>query len=65
MRTRAWSQHMPGLLRIQVVDRIKMVDNTKLTRKELEMQKSELPWSLSGTHPLDCHVTAAYSSPLT
>ena len=45
---------MPGLHRIQVVDRIKMVDNTKLmlNREELEMQKSELLWILSGTHTL-------------
>ena len=46
---------MPGLHCIQVVDRIKMVD-----RKELEMQRSELLWSLSGTHTffffrLPCH----------
>ena len=43
---------MPGLHRIQVVDRIKMVDNTMLNGKELEMQKNELFWSLSGTHTL-------------
>ena len=60
---------MPGLHRIQVVDRIKMVDNTNvLNRKKLEMQRSELFWSLSGTHTLlflDCHVIAAYSNCLT
>ena len=57
--------HMPGLHHIQVVDRIKMVDNT---RKALEMQRSELLWSLSGTHTfffLDSHVIAAYSNYLT
>ena len=28
------------------------------------MQKSELLWSLSGTHTLvDCHVTASYTNP--
>ena len=58
---------MPSLYRIKVVDHIKMVDNTN--RKELEMQKSELLWSLSGTHTLrfflDCHVIAAYNNCLT
>ena len=40
----------------------------RLNRKELEMQRSELLWSLSGTHTLfflDCHVIAAYSNCLT
>ena len=53
---------MPGLHRIQVVDRVKMVDNTKLmlNREELEMQRSELLWTLSGIHTslffrLPCH----------
>ena len=45
---------MPGLHRIQVVDRIKMVDIIPiLNGKELEMQRSELLWSLSGTHTLN------------
>ena len=54
MRTHVWSQHMPGLHPSLVVDRIKMVDNTNvnLNRKELEMQRNELLWSLSGTHTL-------------
>ena len=44
---------MPGLHRIQMVDRIKMVDNTNvLNRKVLEMQRSKLFCSLSGTHTL-------------
>ena len=54
---------MPGLFRIQVVDRIKMVDNTNvINRKELEMPRSELLWSLPGTQTLfflNCHVIAA------
>ena len=38
---------------IQVVDRTKMVGNTNvLNRKELEMQRRELFWCLSGTHTL-------------
>ena len=53
MRTCAWGLHMPGLYRIQVVDRIKMVDNTNvINRKELEMPRSELLWSLPGTQTL-------------
>ena len=51
--------------RIQVVDCIKMVD---INRKELEMQRGELLWTLSGTQTLfvlDCHVIAAYSNCLT
>ena len=63
MRTRDWDPHMPGLYRIQVVDRIKMVDNTNvINRKDLEMPRSELLWSLPGTQTiffLDCHVIAA------
>ena len=35
---------------IQVVDRIKWLTIPTLNRKELEMQESELLWSLSGTH---------------
>ena len=51
---------MPGLHHIQMVDLIKMVDNTNVNRKELEMQKSELLWSLSGTHILlDCNCKCA------
>ena len=58
---------MPGLHHIQVVDRIKMVDNIPmLNRKELEMQSRELLWSLSGTYTLffflDYHVITAYSN---
>ena len=59
---------MPGHC-IQVVDWWTI---PTLNRKELEMQRSELLWSLSGTHTLfffcfflDCHVTAVYSNPLT
>ena len=33
MQIRAWSPHMPGLHCIQVVDRIKMVDNTNVIEK--------------------------------
>ena len=56
--------------RIQVVERIKMVDNTTLNRKELEMQMSdsELLWSLSGTHsifffrlPSHCRVQQSFN----
>ena len=44
---------MPGLHHIQMVDRIKMVDDANvLNRKVLEMQRSELFCSLSGTHTL-------------
>ena len=65
MRTHAWSPHMPGLHHIQVVNRIKMVDNTnvKINRKELEMQRSELFWSLYQVHIqhffFNCHVIPA------
>ena len=51
---------MPGLHRIQVLDRIKWCTIPVLNRKELEMQRSELLWSLSDTLTLDCHVIAAY-----
>ena len=61
----AWSQHMPGLHRIQVVDRIKIM----LSRKELEVPDE---WtalvSLSNTDiiyfRLPCHCRV-YSNPLT
>ena len=45
---------MPGLHHIQVVDRIKLKwwTTPMLNRKELEMQRSELFWSLSGAHTL-------------
>ena len=64
MRTRAWGPHMPSLHRIQVVDCIKMVDNTNvINRKELEMPRSELLWSLPGTQTL--FFSIAMSSPHT
>ena len=43
---------MPGLNCIQMIDSIKTWTIAMLNRKELEMQRSELLWSLSGTHAL-------------
>ena len=52
-RTRAWSQHIPGLHRISKWLTVsKWLTIPTLNRKELEMQKSELLWSLPGTHTL-------------
>ena len=59
---------MPGLHRIQVVDRMKMAVKM-LNRKELEVHRSELFWSLYQVHihhffrlPCPCRVQQLFNS---
>ena len=65
-RTRARSPHIPGLHRIQVVDRIKMVDNTNVI-KSLKCRgvKCFGLYQVERHFFLDCHVIAVYSNCLT
>ena len=41
---------MPGLLRIRVVDRIKMAERTDVKKKELKMRRIEPLCTLSGIY---------------
>ena len=59
MQTRAWSLHMPGLHRIQVVDRIKTLDNTRGVNC-FGLYQVHIHYYF-----LDCHVIAVYSKCLT
>ena len=59
---------MPGLYRILVVTVLKWQNAPLLNKKELEIQRMESLWRLSGTHLdifLDFNVTVVFSNRLT
>ena len=57
---------MPGLYRILVVTVLKWQNVPLLNKKELQMQRMEPLWQLSGTHPdIDFNVTVVFSNCLT
>ena len=56
---------MPGLYRILVVTVLKWQNVLLLNKKELQMQRMEPLWQLSGAHPdiyFDFNVTVVFSN---